>query len=63
MASTERVQTDCAGQSKNKKERCGLPRCINPGEVKTVADNENVAHEGFYTFDLAAQQIDGTKKP
>ncbi len=30
---------------------------------KTIASNVNDTYKGLYTFDIAAQQIDGTKKP
>jgi len=46
-----------------KKKDADFPDALILEKSKTVADNENDVHEGLYTFDLAAQQIDGTRKP
>jgi len=46
-----------------KKKDADFPDALILEKSKTVADNINDVHEGLYTFDLAAQQIDGTKKP
>lgn len=47
----------------SKKKDADFPDALILEKSKTVALNENEAHEGLYTFDIAAQQIDGTKKP
>jgi len=47
----------------SKKKDADFPDALILEKSKTVAVNENEIHEGLYTFDLAAQQIDGTKKP
>ncbi len=50
-----------AGSKNNK--GVDFPDALIVEKSKTVAVNKNDVHEGLYTFDIAAQQIDGTKKP
>ena len=40
-----------------------FPDALVLEKSKTVAASENEVMEGLYTFDIAAQQIDGMKKP
>jgi len=44
-----------------KKKDADFPDALIVEKSKIVAINENEPHEGAYTFDIAAQQIKGTK--
>lgn len=52
-----------AVRSKGKKKEADFPDALIVNKAKQIADELNVEFNGSYTFNVAAQQIPGAKKP